>query len=343
MRSILEELDQRAGEKQVPLNALLELTYRCGLRCIHCYNPSLRDKEMSTAQYVKLLTGLRDLGCLFLIFSGGEPLARPDFFTIARQARRFGFTFTLFTNATLINSRTARKIARLLPLEVGVSLYSAIPEIHDGITGTPGSFRRTIQGIKLLIKAGVKVRLKCVLFQHTASGYKKVIALARDLGADYEFDPVLTPGRDGDKSILRNRVKPAELEKLFMDSRVLPLSRKKPLPAGESALQILCSAGVSSLSLAPNGDVFPCVQLPLKAGNILTRDLPAIWRKAPVFKKLRKLANRDLKACWTCRLKYYCGRCPGLALLEEGDLLAPSQVACLHAKVVKKVSILRHR
>jgi radical SAM protein with 4Fe4S-binding SPASM domain len=254
-----------------------------------------------------------------------------------------GFALTLFTNGTLITAPIARRLASLTFLEVGVSVYSGRPEVHDRITGIPGSFHQAVRGISQLRRHRINTVLKCVLFEHTVTGYRSVIALAHRLDARFEFDPVLTPGRDGDRAILTQRVTPDSLRMLFQDRRVRPTFAHRHPPTGEAAVQVICSAGVSSLSVSPSGDVLPCVQLLQKAGNIRRTPLETIWRMSPVFIKLRAASKRRLKTCWPCRLKYYCARCPGLALAEEGDILGPSRIACDHAKITREVFQKRKR
>ena len=99
-----------------------------------------------------------------MTISGGEPLVREDFFEIAEYARRLNFALRIFTNATLINSKVADKIKKLKPIAVEVSLYG-LEETHDEITQVKGSFKRTVNGIKLLTKRRVNVLAKCTLLK----------------------------------------------------------------------------------------------------------------------------------------------------------------------------------
>ena len=80
----------------------------------------------------------------------------------------------------------------------------------------------------------------------------------------------------------------------------------------------MCSAGLNNLLISPYGDIYPCVGLQRKAGNLRQQALPDILH-APVFQQLRAMRFADLWACRVCDVAPYCRRCPGLAAAEDGD------------------------
>ena len=89
-----------------------------------------------------------------------------------------------------------------------------------------------------------------------------------------------------------------------------------------------CSAGHNSCYISPYGDVFPCVQLPQAAGNLRTEKFEDIWYHAPKLERLRAIRESQLQICSRCEIRSYCERCPGLALMEGGDLLGAYERAC---------------
>lgn len=156
------------NENFTPLSCLLELTYKCNLNCLHCYVVSDNKKELSTKQFFDILDQLKDLGTLYLTISGGEPLVRPDFFEIAEYAKKNNFALRLFTNAVLIDAKIAERIKQLKPLAVEVSLYG-LEKTHDEITQFKGSFKKSVNGIKLLKRRRVNVLAKCTLLKQNIS------------------------------------------------------------------------------------------------------------------------------------------------------------------------------
>jgi radical SAM protein with 4Fe4S-binding SPASM domain len=89
-----------------------------------------------------------------------------------------------------------------------------------------------------------------------------------------------------------------------------------------------CSAGHNSCYISPYGDVFPCVQLPQAAGNLRRKRFSEIWYHAPQLERLRGIRESQLPVCSRCEIRNYCERCPGLALMEGGDLLGAYERAC---------------
>ena len=99
----------------------------------------------------------------------------------------------------------------------------------------------------------------------------------------------------------------------------------------------LCGAGLSVLAINPCGEVFPCVQLRMKAGDLRRKSLHDIWSHSKVFSAVRSATFSSLSRCPSCDLAPYCVSCPGVALLEDGDWLGPSTRACQEAGIRKEV------
>ena len=98
-----------------------------------------------------------------------------------------------------------------------------------------------------------------------------------------------------------------------------------------------CNAGVNIAAIDPYGNVHPCVQVRLPAGNLREQSFGQIWRESPVLRRVRGITFSQLRECWGCELLPYCVRCPGVACLETGDLAACSQAARTDASVRRAV------
>ena len=138
------------------------LVRRCNLRCLHCYSDS-RDQdypgELSTEEGLRFIDDLAAFGVPTLLFSGGEPLMRPDLFELAAYAREKGLRCVLSTNGTLIDETTALKIKHAGFAYVGVSI-DGLEETHDRVRGEKGAFQRTLQGIRNCRDIGIRVGLR---------------------------------------------------------------------------------------------------------------------------------------------------------------------------------------
>ncbi len=133
-----EVLLLRLKQEFVPLTVLWEVTHKCNLDCIMCYNVPLGQSELTTSECFNVLDQLAASGTLYLTFTGGEILSRRDFFEIAQYARSLGFALSLKTNGTLITPDKADQIASLDPLRVDISLLGATDETFDVIARKQG-------------------------------------------------------------------------------------------------------------------------------------------------------------------------------------------------------------
>jgi len=143
-------------------------TRTCNLHCIHCYMDSDArnyDGELSTAEARRFIDDLADFRVPVLLFSGGEPLIRPDFFELAGYAASKGIRPTLSTNGTLITKEAAGKIKEIGVGYVGVSL-DGLREINDKFRGKRGAFQAAMEGIRNCVAVGQRVGLRFTINRH---------------------------------------------------------------------------------------------------------------------------------------------------------------------------------
>lgn len=327
--SILEELGNFARSHQMPYHVLLELTYGCNLRCVMCYNPThVANGELTLEEYEVLFDDLMALGTVQLTLTGGEVLARPDFFDIARAARERHFALRIFTNGTRVDADVARRMAELHPISVEVSLYGGTGPTHDAVTARPGSFERTLEGMRHLKEAGARVVAKALLTQLNKHEVQEICDVVADLGVGFKgFDPVVFATHSGDEGPVDLRVPAREvaqlLDKDMIDTEDLMTGDELPM----------CSAGHDFAAITPHGVVYPCLSMRMPMGNIRSRSFGDIWRDPadPNLRVVRDATWGELPTCSSCDARSLCDRCPGLAFHEHGDVLGPSEVHCEHA------------
>jgi AdoMet-dependent heme synthase len=331
MSALVQEMSARALKLGVPLSVQLDLTYRCNERCVHCYLDHDDHGELTTSEVTHLLDELAEAGVFFLTLSGGEILLRKDFFEILEYSRALRFSVKLKTNAVLIRKREAARIRALDVHSLQVSIYSHRPEVHDAITKVPGSLKRSLDAIRFLKAAGLRVIIADVLMIQNMQDYPGVRALAADLAVEFAIDPTITPMMDGNRSILNLNVNQASLEQVFRDENLVGNVAEfcaPPKQADDSDLDGLpCSAGHTACYVSPYGDVYPCVQFPLPSGNIRQTPFLDIWRHSDQLNEVRSITARELSSCSPCAHLVSCTRCPGLAYME-GNMRGPSTQDC---------------
>jgi radical SAM protein with 4Fe4S-binding SPASM domain len=321
----------------IPLSVHIDLTMRCNERCIHCYRVIEQRPELTTGELKALLHDVARAGTLYLTFSGGEIFLRKDLFELIEHAQRLHFDVRLKSNALLITPDKAARLRALGIRHVDISIYSPDPAIHDWVTKVPGSLARSLAGAALLRDAGITVKLNCPLMKQNVGQYKELRALAERLGVLSGFDPMITAKNDGDTSPRQLRVSPEDLRRVLQDPKMNPhLGRPVPReipPVRPDLDEVPCGASHNACYISAYGDVMPCVAMPIACGNVREEPFEEIWHRSPEMLRVRSIRIRDLHTCSTCAASPFCTRCPGQALVENGDLYGPATANCEHALV----------
>ncbi|HDP99053.1 MAG TPA: SPASM domain-containing protein, partial [bacterium] len=188
-----------------------------------------------------------------------------------------------------------------------------------------------INAIDLLIQSGLKVIIKTPVMRSNSEEMVSLKKFSNQVGADFISNPMIVPRTNGSKDNLDLRLTAQQLYRYYKE--INPRwSFFKP-----EAEQPLCSAGRGTMAITPFGDVYPCVQIQIKAGNITDQPLEKIWLKSHQMNKVRQLTLAQFSKCAACPDIEFCSPCPGLALAEEGNLTAPSAEACRQTRVRKTV------
>lgn len=350
---IMDRLMHRSVRNSIPIGVHFDITYRCNERCVHCYLDHEDHGELKTDEIKNILRQLAEARAFMLTFSGGEIFLREDLFELLEFARGLHFDLALKSNALMINEDRAARLRAVGVRQVQVSLYSANADIHDAITKIRGSFARSLQAIQFLKAQGLRVKIACPLMKQNLSGLQQLRALAEEIDVPYVIDMTITPKLDGDRSILAMRtsaedlafvMKDASLQsKAELDAEEADAEGARSSSSGEDAYKdIPCSAGHNTCYISPYGDVYPCVQMPISAGNLRVNTFAQIWSRSPQFARVRAIRESDLRVCAQCKIRKYCERCPGLAEMEGGDLLNPYERACELAEMKASIAGVRN-
>lgn len=324
-------------EKNVPVSVTAELTRRCPLSCRHCYLPETRGRarpgdELTTSQWGAVLRGLARAGGLYLVFTGGEPLLRPDLPELVRLAAGLRFDVRVFSTGLGLTPALAAELKAAGVSAFEISFYGAVPAAHDAVTGLKGSFRRSLAAARLLKANGVRVKMKVPLMTLNRGQVPRLKALAAREGFGVSFDPVIAPGNDGGRAALRYRLSGGRLA-----DAVGRISAGEDIPsrtaAAPAAPYFICGAGRNVCAVGPDGSLYPCLQLPVRLGDLRRESFGRIWRDSAWLRRWRRAGLSDLAKCRDCALLEHCSRCPGISLLEEGDVHAPNRAACALARV----------
>lgn len=316
-------LRRTARRARHPVNALFELTPTCNLRCRFCYvalDP-YKGPYLSTDQIKQVLDTLARAGTLWLTLTGGEILSRRDFPEIYRHAKAKGFLVTLFTNATMVNERTAALLRELPPFSVEVSLYGHNAELYESVTQIPGSFARFERGITLLQEAEVPLILKMPVSTMSQGNLKDLTDYCVRRGVKFKIDLTLDARHDGGEQPLLYRIESKKIPKLMDEMDVInygavqelpPLPECSAVSEGSEEELYRCGAGRTGIFIDALGNASHCVIDRDPAFPILEMDWDELWARMGEW--VTQPLPEDAP-CSGCGLRKHCGNCPARSRL----------------------------
>jgi radical SAM protein with 4Fe4S-binding SPASM domain len=350
------EIKNLCEVEKIPIVSYLELTRKCNLRCIHCYNGGSFQHELTIGQIKDVLDDLVDLGCLDLVLTGGEPCIHKDFEDVLWYARDKRFCVTLKTNGTLLDEGTALLLKKTLVSEIHISLYSLKPEEHEAITMVEGSLAKTLNGIDCLLREGLKVRLSTPITKLNYLSVREIGQFAERINAGCGFDPIITAQVDGSRKPVELRIGEPEWQELLDEGllseviypNTVNLNDSSSIQSGATNSsannELLCGAGTSSVAITALGDVLPCICLPTRIGNVMESSLKRIWTNEEAWSSVRTLTRKLFTECTDCNHLDYCPRCPGVIFSETGKMVGAAPVICTTAAFLersRKYSVLK--
>jgi len=228
-----------------PVHGQWELTCRCNLRCVMCYTdcfnrPQHIRNELATHEILRIMDEVIEVGCLELCLTGGEPLARPDFFTIYEHAISNGLLVTLFTNGTMITETIADRLASQPPKRIEISLHGATASTFDRITQQDGSHRRVQEAIALLMDRHLPLTLKTTAMtinKDEVLSIKRAVQSMPRVG--YKVGDEMRPALDGSLAPFDWSLQPEERDRLFGQDDEL----SRELCARETDPAAACTSG----------------------------------------------------------------------------------------------------
>lgn len=330
-----------------PIDVTLSLTPKCNLLCRHCFAANKMSEcshSMGLSEWKKVIDQLADIKVFRVLFSGGEPLLFDGFIELCEYTISKHINCSLNTNGTLITPNLARWIKNL-PFRgrISVSLDGASEEVHEYMRG-PGTFERTLRGIKYLLNEGVFTQIFFVVTNHNWSEIKDIVYFAEKIGCSRVYLNEVYPVGNGDINSAdlvltkQNFVKAIKLCSQLIDegyasfiSGTLPskvklyneiiLRKKSGYICTESGMNG-CGNGSKSFVINYDGEVSPCeMLLGIKCGNVLSTSITDIWHNSIVLNEFRKFATvkvEDLEGCRSCCIKDICdGGCRAIPYIKD--------------------------
>lgn len=355
-------LHQKGARLGLPVGGNFELTARCNFNCPMCYvhlqqaEIQARGRELTAAEWLKIAKDARDMGMVFVLLTGGEPLVRKDFFEIYQGMKELGLLISINSNGSLIRGETLERFLADPPMRFNISLYGGSEETYRAMCGL-SAYEQVRENIRALRQAGVDVSLNLSITPYNCGDLEKIYADAVALDVNvkasaYMYPPVRV---DGEKVGCGNRLSPREASKRTVQWDRLRFSpeefslraenMKKLVAVEERACSadmaegVRCRAGSSSFWMTWDGRMLPCGMMPEEGQRPLEVGFEKAWEMT------RDAASqiRLPKACACCSHKEACSVCAAVCVTETGTYDHVPEYVCQMTKALVEETWAEYR
>ena len=308
-------------------SAYLHITNKCNLHCVACY--SLDDKrnkckDMSLEEIKYALSELKRVGVTKVVFSGGETFLRKDISDMVIYAKEVLniASIDIITNGTVLNRDELVKVANYVDsIAVSIDGYS---KENATFIRDEGIFETVIKGVETIRDIGIKVSILPTIHEKNVYNLIDYVNLSKELNVGISFSLMTcNPDEFGDYVISEENLE--YIAKSILESNEEYVLNDTPL---NYCLQVQesCGAGKTIISIAADGNVYPCHMLHDKKflmGNIINNNLKDILVKSSVFNEFDKLSVDSISECSDCSYKYLCySGCRARAFYDSGNIYA---------------------
>jgi pyrroloquinoline quinone biosynthesis protein E len=340
-----------------PLMLVLGLTRECNMFCKYCYKGGPRKvaNELSTEQIIDIINQAKALGVCRAFITGGEPTLKHDLSKIIRHLLKCDIFPYISTNALHITKKLITDIKKTKIEFIQVSFDASREDILEDLSGVKGSYKKVVNNLREILKAGIKVRTKAVITKKNAGYIEEYVRFCYELGVAYVGFSTFFPGSEGYRNDDDLLIPKSMFDSLYNLTRKLQEEYKGKMFVEEivpykewtskSAIT-LCGGGVQSIGVFADGNIHICDLLEdseeLSLGNIKEISLKKAW----FSEKAKKLRNFDAtlapEPCKSCEILKYCRTgCYSFSKACYGNLFAPDPRCPKAPKLSKDYPVVR--
>ena len=321
-------------------------TNACNMYCAHCYRDAgcKAEEELSTEEAKTMLEQIARAGFKIMIFSGGEPLTRPDILELVAYATHLGLRSVFGTNGTLITLDMAQKLKDAGAMGMGISLDSLDKAKHDEFRRFAGAWDGAVRGMRNCKAVGLPFQIHTTVMDWNQAELEDMTDFAVKLGAvAHHFFFLVPTGRAKtiEEESLRAEAYEDVLTRIMKKQQQVPIELKPTCApqfmriADQLGIKTRfhrgCLAGTSYCIISPRGKVQPCAYLNMELGDVRETPFDEIWKNNAVLKKLRTLEYEG--GCGSCSYKQSCGGCRArAAYYHEGNYMAEEPWCLYHGR-----------
>ncbi len=308
-----------------PISVVWEITNNCNYKCPHCRAFQKYEKE-NIENENKIIEELIKSRVFVVNISGGEPLLNPRVFEIARKLTDNNIYVIISTNGYFYK-KYRKQILKSGIKMVQVSLDGP-KELHEKFRGVENSYEKALEALIIAKEDGLRTQMNVTITQENLNTLEWNYEKAKEIGVNKVFYRRVVPYGKAkinsyvlpDKKIYYEKIK----KLAALNSKDLQVLIDDPilnvLLNHNNQNYLACSAGINNLGISSNGDVFPCIFLREKVGNLMEESLKNIWNHSEILKNLRQ---RKINQCGSCKFQFSCGGCRAFSGIYEKDEFCP--------------------
>lgn len=341
--------------KRTPEIVGWEITRWCNLTCTHCFTAASRrpHDELTTSECKPIIDTLAELGTMMIGWTGGEPLLRNDLEELAEYAWSKGIRSNVTTNGLLLDRNRAERLISAGCHTIQISLDGSSADANGRIRGTnTEQFEQVLSAIRTAKSLGVKVVMASLVGRDNLEDARRMIEVGKREHVDAIRFCGFTPTGRGKRKDVKDRLLLADTTSELLDFVLFARNEAEidiefdvgfgPLPFDFGFHK--CVAGIETLYLKANGDVYPCTALAHRqflVGNIRTTPLKVLWGADDMTVLSRFPLDRIDSACRACDNFFGChGACRGATLAHTGEITAAFP-QCLYKAQLKNLGVSR--
>ena len=334
---------------QCPMLVIWEVTQACDLACVHCRASAQSERnpgELTTGQGYRLLDEIRSFGEPLMVFTGGDPLKRPDLYDLIRYSVRIGLRTNVTPSATpLLTAEAIQGFKDAGVTRMAISLDGPDAAMHDDFRGVPGTFDRAMFALRYARDIGLDTQFQSTVTRRNMHRLPEMAEIAKEVRTKmWSLFFLIVTGRAAAAEDLLAFEYEQVFEFMYELSKTAPFGVKTTeamhyrryvaqrvkaehgVTQNENAKGVAWrTAGVSDgkgfVFVSHTGEIFPSGFLPVSGGNVLHDSLTGIYRNSDLFRSLRDTTQRGGK-CGVCEYLKICGGSRSRAYASTGDFLA---------------------
>lgn len=275
------------GKLRGPLNIMWDMTNKCNLCCMHCYNKSGKDahyKDLSDDEMMIIAQHIVDAGIPVVCFCGGEPLLRyPLLLKAAKILSSRGIVVNMVTNGLLLTDEKVQKLRKsgVNGIQISLDSYSAV--VHDKFRGVEGAYQKALEAIKLILNSGIIPEVTFIPTKMNYQGIGQVIDILYELGIkSLNSMPFIPIGRGFDNRMQLKMTSQENWEFKWMVRKKLDEYSDFDFNNGDPLEHIYLfsqnpDAKTITYEIRCNGDIVVSPYLPFLYGNAVKTSLNQLW------------------------------------------------------------------